>query len=104
VIYNAERLRLKESDRLKTVCETLKRLGADVTETDGGLIINGRKTLRGGEVQSFGDHRIVMMAAAASAVCENPVIISGAEAVNKSYPTFFKDFTVLGGEVIILGD
>ena len=100
VIRNAKRLRIKESDRLKAVTETLTQLGADIKETDDGLIIVGQKMLKGGEVHSFGDHRIAMTAAVLSAVCENPVVINGAHAVRKSYPAFFEDFNnVLGGEV-----
>lgn len=96
-IINAQRLRIKESDRLKAVCLTLTALGADVLETDDGLIINGNKKLNGGEIDSFNDHRIVMSGAIASCLCENPVIIKNAQAVNKSYPTFFEDFKKLGG-------
>jgi 3-phosphoshikimate 1-carboxyvinyltransferase len=99
LFYNAERLRLKESDRLSSIAETLWSLGASVDETQDELMIKGRKALRGGVVSSFGDHRIAMMAAIASAVCESPVIINGAEAVSKSYPGFFRDFEKLGGEI-----
>ena len=99
VISNAGRLRIKESDRLHTVASLLSRFGADVTETEDGLIILGSKSLTGGEAQSFGDHRIAMTAAVLSAVCTEPVVIYGAEAVRKSYPGFFEDFRdVLGGE------
>ncbi len=99
VFKNASRLRIKESDRLKAVAETLGRLGADVTETEDGLSISGHRKLHGGcTVDSFGDHRIAMMAAIASTVCEKPVKIKNAEAVNKSYPGFFKDFQALGGK------
>lgn len=101
VIKNAERLRLKESDRLKAVTETLTGLGADVKELPDGLIINGHGFLDGGVCESFGDHRIVMSAAIASTICKSTVTINGAEAVNKSYPTFFDDFKSLGGEIVI---
>jgi len=98
-IRNAERLRIKESDRLSTVTETLTTLGADITETADGLIIVGKERLKGGEVSAHGDHRIAMTAAVISAACENDVIIHNAEAVNKSYPAFFDDFRdKLGGE------
>lgn len=97
VIKNAERLRIKESDRLKTVSEMLSVLGADVSETEDGLEIVGREKLCGGEIDASGDHRIAMSAAIASIVCENEVVINNAEAVNKSYPLFFEDFKRLGG-------
>lgn len=101
VIYNAERLRIKESDRLKTVYETLNALGADIEEKEDGLIIRGKEKLKGGTVSSFNDHRIAMMAAIASIVCEDEVTILHAEAVNKSYPGFYEDFAKLGGNVKI---
>jgi len=99
-IINAERLRIKESDRLHAIYDGLTRLGADVEELDGGLIIRGKDRLNGGTVSGFNDHRIVMSMAIASIRCENPVIIEGAEAVNKSYPNFFDDFKNLGGDVV----
>ncbi len=102
VIYNAGRLRLKESDRIESVCKMLRSLGADITETDDGMVINGRKTLVGGEVDSFNDHRIAMAATVAAVKCENPVIIRNADAVNKSYPEFFNDFNKLGGKANVL--
>lgn len=98
-IENAGRLRLKESDRLFTVTQSLSALGADISETGDGLTVRGTGTLKGGTVDSFGDHRIVMACAIAAVLCENPVVIENAEAVNKSYPSFFKDLTALGAKV-----
>lgn len=100
-ITHAERLRIKESDRLFTVHDFLSALGADIDITgDGsGLSVRGKRALSGGEVCGHNDHRIVMAAAVASCGCEKPVMIRGAEAVNKSYPDFFRDFAALGGEV-----
>ena len=100
VIYNAGRLKIKESDRLTAVMETLRGLGADITVTPDGLKIRGKNALNGGAVASFGDHRIAMMAAIASTVCKNPVTICNAGAVTKSYPGFFRDFESLGGRVV----
>jgi 3-phosphoshikimate 1-carboxyvinyltransferase len=97
-IYNAARLRLKESDRLSTVTKMLSTLGANIEEKPDGLIIHGGVRLNGGTVSSYNDHRIAMSAAiAAATVCTKPVIIQGAEAVEKSYPHFFEDFQELGG-------
>ncbi len=101
IISGAERLRIKESDRLKTVYETLSTLGADIEEKEDGLIIRGKAKLKGGVVSSHNDHRIAMMSAIASLVCEEDVIILQAEAVNKSYPGFYEDFEKLGGKVKI---
>ena len=95
-IYGAERLRIKESDRLATVTEMLSSLGADVIEAQNGLIIKGGKKLSGGKVSSHNDHRIAMSAAIAALICDTPVTITEAEAVSKSYPTFFEDLAALG--------
>lgn len=92
VICNAARLRGKETDRLQTTAQTLNALGADVTVTQDGLDIRGVRALHGGTVSACGDHRIAMLAAAASLACTAPVTIDGAEAVSKSYPGFFTDF------------
>jgi len=99
VIRNAARLRTKESDRLAAVSAVLRGLGADADETDDGLVIHGGKAFKGGQVSSRGDHRIAMSAAIAAAVCAAPVVIQGAQAVNKSYPGFFDDLRLLGGTV-----
>ena len=99
VIKNAARLRIKESDRLRSVSETLNALGADIRETEDGLVIHGKPTLRGGDIDACKDHRIAMMAAIAAVRCEKTVRIRGAEAVRKSYPAFFEDFVSLGGKV-----
>lgn len=100
-VVHAQRLRIKESDRLQSVRDTLNRLGANITETEDGLIVDGSRPLRGGEADACGDHRIAMMAAIASAACTEEVIIHGAEAVNKSYPGFWADFESLGGCVTL---
>ncbi len=98
VIYNAERLIHKESNRLQSVRDMLTALGGEVTVTADGLLINGG-TLRGGTVQGYNDHRIVMSAAIAAMICEESVTIVGAEAVNKSYPTFFEELEKRGMSV-----
>ena len=97
VISNVGRLRLKESDRVRTVCDTICTLGGQADVSEGYIVIHGTGVLSGGMVSACGDHRIAMMAAALSVICRNKVTISGAEAVCKSYPGFFEDFTALGG-------
>lgn len=94
-IYNAQRLRLKESDRIASVRNMLTALGSHVEETEDGLLIHGGNPLTGGTVDSCNDHRIAMAAAVASACCTGPVTVLGAEAVNKSYPDFWSDFELL---------
>ncbi|MDD7267316.1 MAG: 3-phosphoshikimate 1-carboxyvinyltransferase [Lachnospiraceae bacterium] len=90
-IYNAARLRLKESDRLAAVKEVLTLLGVHIKAEDDCLEIEGGHSLHGNRVPSFGDHRIVMMAAAAALLCEEEIVIEGAQAVAKSYPHFFAE-------------
>lgn len=96
-IVNASRLRIKECDRLKAICSELKRIGANIEEKPDGLIIKGKKSLLGGQVNSWGDHRIAMALAIASIRCKEPVIINDADCVKKSYPNFWKDFKKVGG-------
>lgn len=102
VIYNASRLRLKESDRIETTVQLINGLGGNACATDDGIIIKGKERLSGGEVSGCGDHRIVMSAAIASCKCDGPVIIRGAQAVAKSYPEFFNHFNSIGGEADVL--
>jgi len=98
-IVRAERLRIKESDRLKAIASELNRLGAEVYEQEDGLIIFGKDHLRGGIVDSWNDHRIAMALAIASIRCREPVILTNSSAVKKSYPNFFEDFKKLGGKL-----
>lgn len=102
LIYNAERLRIKESDRLTACADMLNRLGGNVTVTADGLDIKPVKELHGGIIDSFGDHRIVMSAAIAALKCNGEVIIKGAEATEKSYPDFFNDYKMLGGAADVI--
>ena len=99
IITGAARLRLKESDRLVTTAATLNALGGQVAVTDDGLIIQGKAHLLGGTVDAAGDHRIAMAAAVAACACSEPVVITGAQAVEKSYPTFWHDLRALGKPV-----
>ena len=99
VITGAARLRLKESDRLRAVADMLTALGGAVEITPDGLVIDGGKPLRGGTVDGFGDHRIVMAASILATRADAPVTITEAQAVSKSYPDFFKHFQALGGSV-----
>ncbi|WLF70124.1 3-phosphoshikimate 1-carboxyvinyltransferase [Clostridium septicum] len=99
-IINAERLRIKECDRLKAITSELSKLGANIKEREDGLIIEGKEELQGGaEVWSFRDHRIAMTLAIAATRCKEAIIIKDFECVAKSYPKFFDDFKMLGGDV-----
>lgn len=101
-ITNAARLRIKESDRLQTVAESLNALGGKVTQLPDGLIIEGSGSLKGGEVNSFNDHRIAMAMSIAAGICRDAVIIRDAMAVEKSYPQFYEDFKQLGGKADVI--
>ena len=84
--------------------DCLSRLGADIEETDDGLIINGVSSLSGAEVDGYNDHRIVMSMAVAAAAAREDIIISDMESINKSYPSFFEDYESLGGKKdVIMG-
>lgn len=98
MIYNARRLIHKESNRLQSVRDMLEALGGKAAITEDGLRIQG-SCLQGGTVQGCNDHRIVMSAAIAALICKNPVTIVDAEAVNKSYPTFFEEIEKRGMSV-----
>ena len=94
-IYRAERLRLKESDRIKSTMHMLRSLGGIVTETPDGLIIQGRPQLDSGTADPAGDHRIAMAAAVAACGCRAPVRVMAPRCVGKSYPKFWKDLEQL---------
>lgn len=96
-LYGGARLRHKESDRIASTLAMLCALGADAEATEDGLIVRGGKRLSGGRVSGAGDHRIVMAASVARAICDNEIVIEGAEAVSKSYPAFFEDYASLKG-------
>ena len=90
---------LAETSRLHAISEELNKLGADIEEKAESLIVHGKpEGLRGGVVSAWNDHRIAMSMAVASLVCRETVIIEGSESVKKSYPTFWQDFSCLGGK------
>ena len=97
VFTNIQRLRIKESDRVATVMEMIENLGGKAEATESTLTVHGTG-LRGGTVSSHNDHRIAMAAAIAATVCTEPVTILGAEAVKKSYPSFWEEYQKIGGQ------
>ena len=102
-IYNAERLRIKESDRLATVSEIIRLAGGDVTENHGGLVIRGGKKLNDSfTINAYNDHRLVM--AAAMLASHSVVTVENAQTISKSYPLFFEDLTKLGGICDVIND
>ena len=95
IIRDAEELRHKETDRISSVVNILNTLGAKVKGTDDGMIIEGKSPLIGGEVNSDGDHRLGMMIAIASLICQENVTLVDPDVINISYPNFFDDLKKL---------
>lgn len=103
VINGAARLRLKESDRLHETVTRLVSFGIDAAETADGMIINGGKPV-GAAITSANDHRIVMAFSVLACGSERGSSISGAEAINKSYPEFISDLCGLGGKCDVISN
>ncbi|MEG0841438.1 MAG: 3-phosphoshikimate 1-carboxyvinyltransferase [Erysipelotrichaceae bacterium] len=104
-IKNAQRLRLKESDRIQAMEEELHKLKVDIHSDDSNIFIKGNTNYQGDvNFSSHKDHRIVMSLVIASTLLKQPCTITGVEAINKSYPTFFEDFKKIGGKVEIISD
>lgn len=101
-IINAERLRIKECDRLKATAELLNNLGGKVKELSDGLEITGVSSLKGGNVTGYNDHRIVMSAAVCAARSDEDITATFAMSINKSYPDFYIDYNSIGGKANVL--
>ena len=95
VISGAGELRLKESDRLYAMEEGLRAMGADITASEDGWVVNGPRFLEGARVDSAGDHRVAMALAIAGLMADGNTEIEGAECVDISYPGFFDDLESL---------
>lgn len=90
IIKDAEELKVKETNRIDTVVNELKKVGADIEATEDGMIIKGKTKLHGGALDSYGDHRIGMMGAVASLIAEGETVLHNDKAINVSYPSFFE--------------
>ena len=97
-VENASRLRLKESDRLKSTANLLRALGGQVEEKEDGLVITGVPALHGGAVETQNDHRLAMSAATAACAATGEITVDNDGCVAKSYPRFWEDFSSLKGE------
>ena len=102
-IIGGERLRFKETDRIKTVIDGLNNMGISVIELPDGMIITSGRA-KGATVSGANDHRIVMAFAVLAAYSVGDTIIEGYTAINKSYPNFFDDFKALGGIANVITD
>ena len=98
-IFNASRLRLKESDRLVTTTTELRKMGAKIEMTKDGIIIEGPTPLKGATTDSHQDHRIAMACSIAGLIAKGPTVIEGVECITKSYPDFIEHIQSLGADV-----
>ena len=96
VIRDAAELRVKESDRIAVMTDNLRRMGADVEETEDGMIIHGGRPLHGAVIDPRLDHRVAMSFAVAGTVCEGTMDILDGDCVRISYPDFYKNLYSLG--------
>lgn len=95
VIADAAELKAKETDRIKTVVDALHAMGVRVEATADGMIIEGRGHLDAAAVESHGDHRLAMAWAVAALVARGEMAIAGSEAVDVSYPDFWRDLAAI---------
>jgi 3-phosphoshikimate 1-carboxyvinyltransferase len=95
VVRGAQELRLKESDRITTVVEGLRGLGAEIEATEDGFVVSGSGGLHGGRIASHGDHRLAMLGAVAGMASRTGVDVEGMEAAEVSYPSFLGDMATL---------
>lgn len=99
-IHNAERLRLKESDRLASLYSELGKMGANIKMDESSLTIKGPCKLHGAKIDPHNDHRIAMACAVAALGADGDTIIQNAECVRKSYPSFFQDLRKIGVDAV----
>lgn len=100
-IHNAAIAKQKECNRIHCIATELRKMGADITETEDGLIIR-KSSLRGAEVESHQDHRMVMSLSVAALGAEGETRISSVECVSKTFPSFVRDFTKLGADIKVI--
>lgn len=87
-VRDAQELRVKESDRVATVAQELRKMGAQIEEHDDGFTISGPTRLRGARVQAHNDHRLAMSLAVAALIAEGETVIEGWECAADSFPNF----------------
>ena len=98
VIRDAAELKVKESDRIALVTQNLQAMGADITATEDGFVINGPCRLHGAAIRTDGDHRIAMSFAVAGLAADGDTVIDAPACVSVSYPGFYDTIERLGGE------
>ncbi|MDO4732835.1 MAG: 3-phosphoshikimate 1-carboxyvinyltransferase [Bacillota bacterium] len=97
IFSRVARLRLKESDRLQSTAQLIEDLGGTAEIWEDQLVVHGKQRLLGGLCRAENDHRIAMAAAIAATCCQNELTLLDSQAVEKSYPEFWKDYASLGG-------
>ncbi len=95
VIKDAAELRVKESDRVRTTADGLRRMGAEIEEQPDGLRVHGGRRLHGSRVASHGDHRLAMMLAIAGSVASGETAVGNSTTVAVSYPVFWRDLEMI---------
>ena len=100
VVADAAELRVKESDRIQSVCRNLVLMGCNAEERPDGFVVRGGPVVGGATLQSYMDHRIVMAMSVLALHAAKPVVIEGVGCVATSYPTFWQDLETLCGKVI----
>lgn len=100
IIKDAKELKIKETDRIEAIVNVLSNLGANITATEDGMIIEGKTNLTGANVSAYGDHRIAMMIVIASLICNEPIVIDDISSINISYPNFFTDLQKLSTNIM----
>ncbi len=98
-VRDARELRVKESDRIRSIVDNLRRMEAEVEEFDDGLRLKGGRRLRGASIDSFDDHRIAMAFAVAALIAEGETEIAGADAASVSLPEFYRLLAAIGAEI-----
>lgn len=96
VISDAAELKVKETNRIRAVVDEFKKCGADISETEDGMIINGGKPLHGADFATYGDHRMTMTLAIIAQLSDGTSTLDDSECVSVSYPTYFEDLYALG--------
>lgn len=101
VVKEAEELRYKESDRISALCAQLSTIGVHVDETTDGFIIHGGTSVRGGEIDPHGDHRLAMSLSVAGLAAEKAITVRNAGIINESFPSFVNILTELGANIVV---
>jgi 3-phosphoshikimate 1-carboxyvinyltransferase len=104
VVRGASELRIKESDRIRSIVSGLRALGAEVEEFEDGFAIDGPQRLAGGVIDSAGDHRIAMAFAVAGLVADGTTQILGAECAAVSFPDFYDLLNIVSGGAVIMNE